>query len=98
MTLKIKPFLQEFQPKIVAIDMSAVPDLEYTALKMLIQSEKRQRENGVRLWLVVIYPTVLSVIHKSPLGEALGHDAMHFNLEIAVAKYLGKETTAAGTV
>ena len=65
---------------------------------MLIESEKRQRENGVRLWLVGMNPTVMTVIHRSPLGEALGRDAMHFNLEIAVAKYLGKETTAAGTV
>jgi hypothetical protein len=36
-----------------------------------------------------MHPTVLEVIQKSPLGEALGRDALHFNLEIAVAKYLG---------
>ena len=34
-------------------------------------------------------PQVLEVIEKSPLGEALGRDAMHFNLEIAVARYFG---------
>jgi len=32
------------------------------------------------------------VMQRSQLGQALGRDAMHFNLEIAVAKYLG--TTA----
>jgi hypothetical protein len=34
-------------------------------------------------------PSVLGVIQRSQLGEALGRDAMHFTLEIAVAKYLG---------
>ncbi len=65
-----------------------VPDLEYTALKMLIEGEKRQRERGVALWLVGLNPEVLSVIQRSSLGKALGRERMHFNLELAVAKYL----------
>jgi len=91
---KMKPLIEEGQPKIVAIDLSGVPDLEYTALKMLTEGEKRQRERGVRLWLVGMNPRVLGVMQGSQLGEALGRDAMHFNLEIAVAKYLA---TAART-
>jgi hypothetical protein len=42
----------------------------------------------VRLWLVGMNPRVLGVVQKSQLGEALGRDAMHFNLEIAVSKHL----------
>ena len=80
--------IEEAQPKVVAIHLRGVPDLEYTALKMLIEGEKRQRERGVRLWLVGMNPRVLEVIHRSQLGEVLGRDAMHFNLEIAVEKYL----------
>ena len=41
-------------------------------------------------------PRVLEVIRKSQLGEAIGRDAMLFNLEIAVAKYLGQATTSEG--
>ena len=91
---KIKLLIEEAQPKVVAFDLSAVFDLEYTALKMLTEGEKRQRERGVRLWLVGMNPGVLGVIQRSQLGEALGRDAMHFNLEIAVAKYLGTATRA----
>jgi MFS superfamily sulfate permease-like transporter len=80
---------QEIEPKVVAIDLSAVLDIEYTALKMFIEGEKRQREQGRRLWLVSMNPHVLEMVQKSPLGEALGRDCMHFNLEIAVAKFLG---------
>ena len=79
--------IEETQPRIVAIDFSGVPDLEFTALKMLTQSEKRARARGVGLWLVGLNPRVLEMIYRSHLGEALGRENMHFNLETAVAKY-----------
>lgn len=80
--------IQIAQPRIIAIDLSAVFDLEYTALKMLADAEKKHRERGIRLWLVGMNPEVLSMIQKSSLGEALGREGMHFNLETAVTKYL----------
>jgi sulfate permease, SulP family len=91
---KVRFFIGEAQPKVVALHLRGVPDLEYTALKMLTEGEKQQRERGVRLWLVGMNPQVLEVVERSQLGEALGHDAMFYNLEIAVAKYLGKDTSA----
>ena len=85
---KIWTQIQIAQPRIIAIDLSAVFDLEYTALKMLADAEKKHRERGIRLWLVGMNPEVLSMIQKSSLGEALGREGMHFNLETAVKKYL----------
>ena len=85
---KMKALADEAKPKVVAVDLSGVPDLEYTALKMLIDAEKRQRERGVSIWLVGLNPEVLSVIQRSSLGKTLGRERMHFNLELAVAKYL----------
>ncbi len=85
---KIKLLIEEAQPKVVAIHLRGVPDLEYTALKMLMEGEKRQRERGVKLWLVGMNPHVIDMVQRSPLGHALGQDAMHFNLEIAVSRYL----------
>jgi SulP family sulfate permease len=83
----------EPKPKVVALDISGVPDLEYTALKMLIEAEKREHNRGVSVWLVWLNPDVLSVIQRSPLGEILGRERMHFNLEVAVAKYLAAPPT-----
>jgi len=85
---KMRVSMEEAKPKVIVIDLSGVFDLEYTALKMLIGGEKRWRERGVMLWLVGMNPRVLSVVQKSQLGKALGQDGIHFNLEIAVAKYL----------
>jgi len=85
---KMKPLIDEAKPKIVVLDLSGVFDIEYTALKMLIEGEKRLRELGVSLWLVGLNPEVLSVIQRSSLGSALGRERMHFSLELAVEKYL----------
>jgi MFS superfamily sulfate permease-like transporter len=48
--------LEQAQPRVVALDLSAVFDLEYTALKMLAEAERKQRERGIRLWLVGMNP------------------------------------------
>jgi sulfate permease, SulP family len=84
---KMRPLIAEAKPKIVALDLRGVVDLEYTALKMLTEAEKRYRESGVFLWLVGLNPGVLAMVQRSPLGQTLGRDRMFFNLEQAVAKY-----------
>jgi MFS superfamily sulfate permease-like transporter len=86
---KMRVLIENEKPKIVAVDLSGVFDLEYTALKMLINGEKRFRERGIVHWLVGMNPAVLEVVQKSQLAKTLGHDGMHFNLEIAVDNYLG---------
>ena len=85
---KFRPLLEEARPAVVALDLSGVPDIEYTALKMLIEAERTHRERGVALWLVGLNPDVLGVIQRSTLGKTLGRERMHFSLEVAVAKYL----------
>ena len=85
---KMRVSIEEAKPKVVVIDLSGVFDLEYTALKMLIGGEKRWRERGVMLWLAGMNQRVHGVVQRSQLGKALGQDGIHFNLEIAVAKYL----------
>jgi len=85
---KIRVLLDQFNPKVVVCDFSNVPDLEYTALTMLTAAQKRQRGRGISLWLAGLDPEVLGVVQRSSLGEVLGREAMHFNLDVAVAKYL----------
>src|SRR4029453_7554395 len=79
---KIRARTDAAKPKVVAIDMSAVFDLEYTALKMLPEGERRTREQGIDIWLVGLTPDVLAMVQRSPLGESLGRERMHFNVEV----------------
>jgi sulfate permease, SulP family len=85
---KIEPLVREAQPKVVAVEASGVLDMEYTAVKMFAQLAKRQSQHGVQLWLIGMTPRVLAIVQRSPLGQLLGREGMHFNLEIAVARYL----------
>jgi high affinity sulfate transporter 1 len=85
---KIDQLVADANPKVVALHMRAVIDLEYTALKGISEAEKKLRERNVDLWLVGLNPGVLAVVRKSPLGKILGHKRMYFNLETAVATYL----------
>ena len=91
---KMKTLADARRPSVVAIDMSAVPDLEYTALKVLIEAEKRERERGVSLWLVGLTPEALAMVQRSELGALLGRERMQFNCEVAVAKFLSGPAAA----
>jgi high affinity sulfate transporter 1 len=86
---KIRALVDAEKPKIVALDLSGVFDIEYSALKMLAEGEKRYREEqGVLLWLVGLTPGVFAMVQRSPLGATLGRERMVLNREQAVARYL----------
>jgi sulfate permease, SulP family len=84
---KMRPLIAEARPKVVALHLRGVFDLEYTALKALTEAEKRLRDDGILLWLVGLNPGVLAMVQRSRLGPTLGRDRMLFNLEQAVARY-----------
>ena len=75
------------ESKVLVIDCSAIPDIEYTALKMLIDAEEKLRAAGTTLWLAALNPNAWDVVQRSPLGQTLGKKRMFFNVEEAVAKY-----------
>jgi anti-anti-sigma regulatory factor len=89
---RIRANAEKSLPRVVALDLSGVMDVEYTALKMLTEAESRTREQGIELWLVGLTPEVLAVVNRSPLGRSLGRERMFHNLEQAVASYLGTST------
>lgn len=89
---KIRPLLVGVNPQVVALELGGVPDLEYSALKSLIEAEERLRENGVSLWLVKLNPRVLEMVRRSSLGKVLGRERLVFNMETAVARYLNRRT------
>jgi high affinity sulfate transporter 1 len=82
------PLIGEHKPRVVVFDCSAIPDLEYTALKMLTEAERRLQQEGVSLWLAGLNPEPLRLIQKSALGKTLGRPRMYFNLDQAVRAFL----------
>jgi MFS superfamily sulfate permease-like transporter len=84
---KITQLINATHPKVVVLDMGSVFDIEYTALKMMSDAERRLRREGIVLWLANLTPGVLATVRRSPLGEALGADGLFQTVEEAVRKY-----------
>ena len=87
---KLYHLLDLAKPRVVVLDLSRVFDLEYSALKMLIEGEEKARQRGILLWLAGLNPEVLKMVQRSTLGETLGRERMLFNLEIAVERFRKK--------
>ena len=91
---RIRALIVATKPRVVAFDLRAVPNLEYTALKALIATERRERERGVMVWLVGMTPEVFALVQRSPLGAVLGRERMFFKLENVVDRYLSPDRPA----
>jgi sulfate permease, SulP family len=82
--------IEEAKPQVLLFDFSAVPNIEYTALKLLSDFEEKLREAGITMWLSALNPKALEVVKHSPLFATLGYERMFFNVEQAVERYLKK--------
>lgn len=94
---RISALVAQYQPRVLALDLSRVPDLEYSALQMLMEGEKRATELGAVRWLVGLNPGVLEVVRQAGLAEQLGHERMLFNARAAIAHYQALQATAGGS-
>ena len=92
---QIKTLLAKYQPKVLVLDMSRVPDIEYSALQMLIDGESRHRENGITLWLAGLNPGVLEVVRHTALAERLGRERMLFNTRAAIERFQAMKSSGA---
>jgi high affinity sulfate transporter 1 len=81
---KMQTLVAEAQPRVIVLECSAIPDIEYTALVMLTEAEENLRARGVSLWLAAVNPDLLKLIERSPLGAALGRERMFFTLHKAL--------------
>ena len=84
---KMQALAKDADPKVILLDCSAIPGFEYTALKMLIEGEERQREQGREVWLAALNPEALELVQRTPLAERLGRERMFFTVEQAVAAF-----------
>jgi MFS superfamily sulfate permease-like transporter len=83
----IWPLIHQYQPRVLALDCSAMPDVEYTALKMLTEAEAKLSNSGIVLWLAALNPEPLQLIQRTPLGETLGRERMIYSLKHVVEEY-----------
>jgi SulP family sulfate permease len=85
---QIKALVAQHQPRVVVLDLSGVMDIEYSALQMLMEGEKRATEQGHSLWLAGLNPSVLETVRHAGLADTLGRERMLFNAQTAIERFL----------
>ena len=84
---RIRALIQQYRPRVVTLDLSRVPDIEYSALQTLVEADRRASSLGVEWWLAGLNPPVLEVVRKVGLAERLGRERMLFNARAAIVRY-----------
>jgi MFS superfamily sulfate permease-like transporter len=84
---QITALVGQHKPRVLALDFSRVPDIEYSALQMLQEGEKGMTERGVIVWFVGLNPGALEVIRRAGLDTLLGPDRLLFNARAAIERY-----------
>ena len=93
---QIRALVAQHKPRVLALDMSRVPDIEYSALQLMIESDKGATERGAVVWLVGLNPDALEVVRNSGLDERLGQERMLFNARAAIERYQALQAGAGG--
>ncbi len=91
---QINALVAQYHPRVLALDLSRVPDIEYSALQVLMEGEQRATQRGTVVWLVGLNPGVLEVARHAGLVERLGRERMLFNARAAIARYQALEGAA----
>ena len=84
---QISALVAQHQPRVLVLDMSRVPDIEYSALQALMEGEKRAADRGSVVWLAGLNPSVLEVVRHAGLDQRLGRERLLFNAREAIARY-----------
>src|SRR6185436_7742506 len=90
---KLMALVERERPRVLLFDCGAIPGIEFTALKMLVEAEDRLRGQGVELWLAALNPEALELVRRTPLAERLGHTRMFFTVEDAVSAFQRRATS-----
>ncbi len=74
-------------PRVLTIDLSRVPDVEYSALQMLAQLDQRMAARDVTVWVAGLNPGAMEAVRNAGLDNQLGPERMLFNARDAVARF-----------
>jgi high affinity sulfate transporter 1 len=84
---RIDALVAEYQPRVLALDLSRVPDVEYSALQVLAEGERRRARDGIVVWLAGLNPGVLETVRHSALYAQFGPQRLLFNAREAIVRY-----------
>jgi high affinity sulfate transporter 1 len=92
---RIEALVAQHKPRVLAIDMSRVPDIEFSALHALMEREKRGAANGVVVWIAGLNPDALAMVRKAGFDRQLGPERLLFNAREAIERFRAQVTPVA---
>ena len=95
---KIDALVMQYKPRVLALDMSRVQDIEYSALQAMMDGETRATGRGAIVWLAGLNPGVLEVVRNSGLAERLGSERLLFNARAVIERFQALQQAAGGAV
>jgi SulP family sulfate permease len=84
---KIRVLVEQANPRVIVLECSGIPDIEYSALVVLAEADQRLRERGVALWLAGVNPDLLPVLARSTLPVAADASRVFEDLHKALAAW-----------
>jgi MFS superfamily sulfate permease-like transporter len=81
---KMRTLVQQSNPRVIVLECSGIPDIEYTVLVKLAEAEQRLNERGVTLWLAAVNPGLMPVLARSELVVAKDPSRLFANLHKAL--------------
>lgn len=85
---RIRELVVAHRPRVLMLDMSRVFDIEYSALRMMTEGERRFARIGVTVWLAGLNPDALHGVRASGLAERLGPERMLVSAEAGIRRHL----------
>jgi len=84
---QIRALRAKYNPRVLAWDMSRVFDIEYSALQMLIEGERRATAEGGTFWLADLNPSVRQCVEASGFFDRLGKERLFPNARAVIRHY-----------
>jgi high affinity sulfate transporter 1 len=84
---RIAALAREHAPRVLAIDMSRVTDIEYSALRALMVRERRVTAAGIEVWFAALNPATLGVFRRSGFAAHLGEERMLYNARQVIERF-----------
>jgi MFS superfamily sulfate permease-like transporter len=94
---QIDALVAQYKPRVLALDMSRISDIEYSALQALMEREERATGRGAIVWLVGLNTSAMEVVQNSGLAERLGRERMLFNVRVAIERYQALQAAEGAT-
>jgi SulP family sulfate permease len=95
---RIRELVTQARPGVLLLDLSRVFDIEYSALQMLMESERSLAEHGVTLWLAGLNPDVLQYVRASGFAVRLQGKRMFSTVPAGIEHYRNSAPPASSSM